>query len=250
MCIIYKPFIVEENIVNKIATLLQKIDIPRQYLSFLALLLSGDAFFVLLHLTHKAARILNVGTTIRQDVFNLSMDLSLAESYQYVKEFWIIILLAWVIIKNRRYAYLGWTFLFSYLVLDDMLSFHEGLGTLILNALHVDPNFVLTGELRYQDFGELAVSVFFGLLFLTLIGLAYWRGGKKLRTSFHYILAGLLVTVFFGVFFDFADRIFSEDTSKVMYELTRLLEDGGEMLGMTLTCWYVYTFAHSPELQG
>jgi len=233
---------------NQTVALWKKIDVPRQYLPFLALLLSGDAFFALLHLTHKAARILDMGSIIRQDVFNLSMDLSLAESYQYVKEFWIVALLAWVIVKNRRYAYLGWASLFSYLMLDDMLSFHEGLGTLILNALNLDPAFVLTGELRYQDFGELGVSIFFGVFFLSLIALAYWRGGKKLRTSFHYILAGLLVTVFFGVFFDFANRIFSEESSKVMYELTRMLEDGGEMIGMSLTCWYVYTFAHSPQL--
>ena len=233
---------------KKLTGLLDRLDPSRQFLPYLALLLSGDLFYLLLHLTHKTARLLDLFSTIRQDIFNLSLDLTLAESFQYVKEFWIVILLLWVMIRNRRPAYLGWVFLFTYLLFDDMLSFHEGLGTLALKTLGVQPFFELGGDLRYQDFGELGVSVFFGLIFLTLIALAYLRGGKKLRTSFHYLAGGLAVIVAFGVGFDFANRVFSEENSKILFELTRLMEDGGEMLGMSLTCWYAFVFARSPDM--
>jgi len=109
-------------------------------------------------------------------------------------------------------------------------------GNCCIPGLHV-----IYGEMRYQDLGELGVSVFFGLLLLSLIAISYVRGSKEIRTTFHYLVGCLLLIVFFGVFNDLANRVFAEDASKVMFELTRLIEDGGEMLGISVMCWYVYT---------
>lgn len=140
---------------------------------------------------------------------------------------------------------MGWVLLFIYLLLDDMLGFHEGLATFALKNLNIDPKFILTGELRYQDFGELGVSVFFGVILFGLIGIAYLRGSSDVRRTFHYLFAGLAIIVFFGVVNDFLNRIFSEEGSKVLFELTRLIEESGEMLGMSLTCWFVNTLLAS-----
>jgi|GEM_PF-3762831 len=81
---------------------IKKINLPKKALKILVILLSADIFFVLLHLTHKVARLLDMFTTIRKDVFNISMDLGLAESFQYVKEYWIIILFAWLIFSTLK----------------------------------------------------------------------------------------------------------------------------------------------------
>lgn len=228
------------------ATIIKKINLPNKTLNLLILLIMGDLFYIGLHIVHKVSRILNVIDTLQyNDVFALYYDLSLGESFQYLKEYWIIIVFLWLIFRQRQGQYMGWVLLFIYLLLDDMLGFHEGLATFALRNLNIDPKFILTGELRYQDFGELGVSVFFGVILFGLIGIAYLRGSSDVRRTFHYLFAGLAIIVFFGVVNDFLNRIFSEEGSKVLFELTRLIEESGEMLGMSLTCWFVNTLLAS-----
>lgn len=225
---------------------LKKLEFPKKYINILILLLCTDLFFALLHIAHKAARLFDLFSTIRNDVFNLYYDLTLAESFQYVKEYWIIILFAWLIFKKKKSYYTGWALLFTYLLFDDMLGIHGGLATFFLEKFGISSTHVIFGELRYQDFGELGVSLFFGTLFLSLIAIAYFRGGAEVRTIFHYLVGGLLLIVFFGVVNDFANRIFEEDANQIMFEITRFIEDGGEMLGMSLMSWYVLTLT-DPE---
>lgn len=220
---------------------LKNLNFPKKSINILLLFLSADLFFVLLHLVHKAARLFDMFTTIRNDVFNIYYDLTLAESFQYIKEYWIIVLFAWLIFKKKNTFYTGWALLFIYLLFDDMLGFHGSLATFFLEKFGISSAHVLFGEMRYQDFGELGVSVFFGVIFLSLIAVSYFRGGKEVRTTFHYLIGGLLLIVFFGVVNDFANRIFDEDTNQIMFEISRLIEDGGEMLGMSVMCWYVFT---------
>lgn len=221
--------------------LLNKLNLTPKNKRFLILLLTGDLFYILLHLIHKVTRHFDILTTIRaENVFALYYDLSLGESFQYLKEYWIIILFLWLIFKNKQYFYTGWVLLFFYLLLDDMLSFHEGLATFVLQVLNIDPFYVIAGELRYQDYGELGVSVFFGIILISIIGIAYWRATKEVRPIFQYLFGCLLLIAFFGVLNDFVNRIFTEEGNKIIYELTRLVEDGGEMIAMSIACWYVY----------
>lgn len=227
--------------------MLNKFNLPNKSLKILVILVCADLFFILLHITHKLARIFNVFTTIQyNNAFNIYYDLTLAESFQYVKEYWIILFFAWLIFRKKQFFYTGWIFLFAYLLFDDMLSFHEGLGTFVIEKLGIPPFHVIFGELRYQDFGELSVSLFFGIFFLSMVAFSYFRNGKEVRTTFHYLIGGLFIIVFFGVIHDFTNRIFTEETQKLLYEITRLLEDGGEMVGMSLICWYVYSLTE-PE---
>lgn len=226
--------------------LLKTLNLGQKPIKLLIIFLATDVFFILLHITYKTARWFDLGTTIRNDQFSIYYDLTLAESFQYVKEYWIILLFAWLIIRKRQHQHLGWALLFVYLLFDDMFSVHEGLATTALEKLGVLPFHVLFGELRYQDFGELGVSVFFGVIFFSIIAVSYFRGDRDIRTTFHYLMGGLLIIVFFGVVNDSLNRVFAEDTNKILYEITRLIEDGGEMIGMSLMCWYVFTLTE-PE---
>ena len=228
------------------AKFLKKLKLPKKYINILILLLCTDLFFALLHITHKAARLFDLFSTIRNDVFNIYYDLTLAESFQYIKEYWIIILFIWLIFKKKQSFYTGWALLFTYLLFDDMLGIHGELATFFLEKFGISSTHVIFGELRYQDFGELGVSLFFGALFLSLIAISYLRGGAEVRTIFHYLVGGLLLIVFFGVVNDFVNRVFEEDANQMMFEISRFIEDGGEMLGMSLMCWYVLTLT-DPE---
>lgn len=221
--------------------LLRKFNLDQKPIKVLAFLLATDLLFIILHVIHKAARFLDIGTVIRRDDFNVYYDLTLGEAFQYVKEFWIVLALAWLIFKKKEIFFSGWALLFSYLFLDDMFGIHNGLATFAIQKLNIDPFHVLYGSFRYQDIGELCVSLLFGALFLSLIAYFYLHGNAQARTMFHFLIAGLLMIFFFGVVNDTFNRVFDEHSSKMLYETSRLIEDGGEMISMSFMCWYVLT---------
>ncbi|MCI0556413.1 MAG: hypothetical protein L0287_36185 [Anaerolineae bacterium] len=224
------------------ASILKKLWLPKQSAEILLMLLLTDVFFIVLHIAAKFADFFEIPTILRTyPAFYLNADLSLAESFQYVKEYWIILLFISMIFKQKQSSYAGWLILFIYLLFDDMFSIHEGLGTIALEKIDVAPFDALYAGFRYQDFAELAVSIFFGLVCLLLVAVAYRMSDGKIRSAFTYLLGYLLLIVFFGVGVDFANRIFAESANKFAYEISRLIEDGGEMVSMSLMCWYVIT---------
>jgi hypothetical protein len=227
-------------------SVLKKLNLDQKPLKMLIIFLATDLFFIVMHVISKVARWFDLGTTIRDDQFNIYYDLTLGESFQYVKEYWMILFFAWLIFRHKQYFYTGWAFLLVYFLLTDMLSIHNNLATFTLERMNIDPFYVLYGALRYQDFGELAVSMVFGMLIFPMIAISYFRGGRNVRTIFHYLIGMLLIIVFFGVVNDSLNRVFDQETNKILYEITRLIEDGGEMIGMSIMCWYVFTLTE-PE---
>lgn len=208
--------------------LIKKLNLPNQAIKILTLLLSADLFYILMYIISKVARVLDIGVIIRDDAFNLSKDLGISESFQYAKEFWIISLFAWLIYKNKNLLYIGWSLLYIYLLFDDMLSIHERLGYLIIGDLGI--------------FRQVGVDALISVLFLSLIAISYFRGSIEIRTTFHYLIGGLLLLAFFGVGVDFfSDLFFPVETHKILLLITNIFEDGGEMIAMSMTCWYVYT---------
>jgi hypothetical protein len=45
-----------------------------------------------------------------------------SEIFQYIKEYWIALLLGALAVRQRSVLYLGWSLLFFYLLLDDSLT--------------------------------------------------------------------------------------------------------------------------------
>lgn len=210
--------------------LIKKLKLPNRGINILILLLSADLFYILMYVISKIARALDIGDIIRDDAFNLAKDLGISESFQYVQEFWIIALFAWLIYKNKNYSYIGWMLLYIYLLFDDMLSFHERLGYLVIGQLGI--------------FKQIGVDALIGILFLSIIAISYFRGSAEVRTTFHYLTGGLLLLVFFGVGVDFfSDLFFPVETHKALLLFTNIFEDGDEMIAMSLMCWYVFTLA-------
>jgi hypothetical protein len=101
------------------------------------------------------------------------------ETYQYLKMYWIVLLLVGVSIRRGKLSYLSWALLFVYLLLDDSLLFHERLGSMVASRLGYTP--VL--NLRAQDFGELTVVAAAGLVFAGLLSFTWWRGDPEFRGS-------------------------------------------------------------------
>lgn len=208
----------------------------RGFNQLLLLFLITDAFFILLHIMHKLPYVKTTFPIFQKDAFSITTDLSLAESFQYIKEFWIALVLIGFSIKNRKPAFLGWILLFLFLVFDDMLAIHEWLGGLIGDKLAIPEFLSSRANLRVKDFGELIVFGAFGVFFLSLIAVGYLRGSASTRAIFLRMLMLLMVLVVFGVGVDFLDRFLN---SRVLQDVIKIIEEGGEMVAMSFFSWFI-----------
>ena len=165
---------------------------------------------------------------------NIETDKGYAEVYQYLKYLWIIVLLFFISIKERTLLYLPWFLLFAYFLVDDALRVHELLGKQIGEYIGIRPPF----GLRQDDLGELIVSACAGLLLLPAMLAAYRSAARANRKVFHDLVLLVLLLVIFGVGVDMVHIVFSG--SPRMELVLGILEDGGEMLAVSLLLWYVF----------
>lgn len=194
---------------------------------FLLLLMSADSAFVVVHLVHK------LSPALTNSLYSLKTDRGYAELFQYVKTYWIVIMLAALWWRTRERVYLVWMLLYAYLLCDDAFKIHERGGIAI--ASHWD--YVGALGLRARDFGELTVYGAVGLTFLALIFIAYLRSSRDARNASQdlALLSGVLV--FFGLIIDMFDIIAEGRHAEMIFGV---VEDGGELFAMSLICWYAF----------
>jgi hypothetical protein len=203
---------------------------------FLLLLISADTVFVIVHLIH-------ISGFSGNDLYSLKKDLGYSEIFQYVKAYWVVLMLAALWWRTREYVYATWMLLFGYMLCDDAFQIHERGGGAIARywgyggALGLRPQEGALG-LRAQDFGELAVIGVFGLFFLVLISLTYLRSGRDARNASKDLTLLFGVILFFGVIVDMLHNLAAEDG--YVEAVLAVVEDGGEMFAMSVVCCYVF----------
>jgi hypothetical protein len=185
----------------------------------LALLLAGDAAFVLLHLANKLLPSANA-------LFSLNSDGGYSEVFQHLKAYWVVIALATLCRRTREGIHGAWALLFLYLLLDDALHVHETVGAFIAREW----NYVPAIGLRARDFGELTVSMMAGSAFLALIACFHLRCSNDARNSSKDLALLLGLLVFFGVLVDMMHVVVNGLT---------IVEEGGELAAMSLITAYV-----------
>ena len=126
----------------------------------------------------------------------------------------------------------AWSFLFLYLLIDDAFQVHELFGEYVAASLAISPAL----GLRVEDFGELIVSASAAVFLLGLIAAAYWRGSRAFRQASNHLFLLLLALAFFGVFVDMLHVAINMGW-KINFVLGAV-EDGGEMIIMTVIAWY------------
>ena len=205
----------------------------RAVLLLLALVISIDLAFIALHSINEFSPLLN------NRLYSLEKDLGFAEMYQYVKWFWIILLLTYTSITRRSFCFIAWVLVFSYFLLDDALSLHETVGLLISRNLGITP---ILG-LRPEDYGELAVSAAVGLLLLSFVTWAYVKGGQAFRKMSRDLLLLILILAFFGVVVDMVHVVSYQSDLDMTSFFLAVLEDGGEMIVGSLIFCYLFLVA-------
>ena len=153
------------------------------------------------------------------------------EWYSYAKTLVLILLLGRMALSTRQLIYFALVLVFGIVLLDDSLEIHEDLGKQLVGLLDLRP---MLG-VRARDVGEVitwAVMGAFALPFV-IVGFAFSK-----RTDVANGLALLLpfgALLFFAIFVDqlfhiWRDLFFGADI------ILATLEDGGEMLAISLEC--------------
>lgn len=198
----------------------------------LLLLLAADFFFIVLHIIHQR----NI-PVLRSPLYDIGTDRGYAEAYQYVKYFWILILFVYIIKRTKCINYISWIVVFIYFLCDDSIQIHEKLGGYIATKFHFIPPF----HLRLQDYGELVVYASVGTLLLIILAWAYFRGSQIFRKISMDLAVLMVALVFFGVFLDMAEV--GVNAGWFVEQSLGIIEDGGEMVVISVTLWYVFLLA-------
>jgi hypothetical protein len=204
-----------------------KLDVKNYSIRLFYLLVATDLVFIILHIIHSYSGILS------NPRFSLELDRGYGELFQYLKEYWILLLFGFLAVQKRSPLYLAWSLLFSYRLLDDSLSIHENLGRAISNKFAFSPAL----NLRAKDFGELVVSASVGLFFLILISIAYRFGDRTSRKTSKHLIVMLFGLALFGIV---VDMIHIAVQAPSLDPLFNVVEDGGEMVVMSLIASFVF----------
>lgn len=194
----------------------------------LLLLLSADFVFIALHVINGLTPLPNTS------MFNITKDHGYAEMYQYVKYFWIIILFAYILKSTKCYRYVSWILVYTYFLFDDSLRIHELFGGYIAKSFNFNPPL----DFRPQDFGELATSVIAGTFLSAVVVWSYLHGSHTFKKISIDMLLFVMALAFFGVFFDISKHAFQ--IGRVVSFGLGIGEDGGELVVVSLTLWYVF----------
>jgi hypothetical protein len=194
----------------------------------LLLLLSADILFILLHIINRQTPLLD------SRLYRLDIDLSYSEFYQYVKYLWAIILFVIVMSASKIKSYIAWIVVFAFFLGDDAFRVHENLGLIISEIFDLNPPFAM----RPRDVGELIVFGSFGILLSVVLAWAYFRGSVVFRKVSNDLLLFIIPLVFVGVLLDAVHAAL--DLGRLAYLAFVLIEDGGEMVIMSLALWYVF----------
>lgn len=168
--------------------------------------------------------------------WQITSEQGFGETFQYLKELWLFCSFAALIWIRAEWSYLSLSLLFAYLFADDGFAIHESLGEWWAGALNFQPAL----GLRARDFGELMVSAIAGGSLLVLIGCSYWLGSQKFRAVCKRIAVLVGCLAFFGIGVDMVHIMIERANLSLpgLKGILELIEDGGEMLVMSVMCWY------------
>lgn len=187
-------------------------------LLLLLLLFGADALFILLDILAQLRGWPDPRWSIESEG-------GFGERWQYLKEGsagGLLLHLAMRGVVIHRRACLAWALLFIWILLDDALAVHESFGRRLM------PQAPAIGEFLFLfTFGML---VLYGILRTSRRAEASWRYWSR------RLEAGLLAFAFFAVGVDLLHALVR---SPLWHPILGLVEDGGEMLCMSLMFWVV-----------
>ena len=163
--------------------------------------------------------------------FAVTTDRGFGEWFQYTKTGTIFLLL--LSARRRIAGASAWAALFAYLLVDDALMLHERVGVMLAAALALPQ----IQAIRPEQAGELLFYTATGAAFAGWLVPAVWRGDPGSRALSATLALPVALLVFFGAAMDVAHSLLRGHPYRYA---VGLIEDGGEMIAMSVVVACVY----------
>jgi hypothetical protein len=180
------------------------------------------------------------------DRWDLSIEGSWPEWYGHVIEAAIVVLLLLVYRRTRQSHHLAWMATFFYVGLDDTVQLHEHAGRALITLTGGHDN---QFGIRTQDIGELVSWAIAGTIFCAILYVTYRRASDEARTDGRRLGLTLVLLVFCGMVLDTADRVLDPSWHQAV-RVAVILEDGGELVALSLTLALVVALWHRVRATG
>lgn len=226
---------------RKVLNIFQSFILNQTAKKMLWLLLAADFAFILMHVGIVIySRLINTSFSLDTPM-SLEFDHGYSEIFQYIKEYWIALILVFVAVRTTSVLCLSWAGLFFYMLLDDAGEIRARFA----NFVSLQYNLPTLLGVRPIDLVELLISVVVGVSFLVLIAVSYRFSGAFSRSLSKQLTILLLTLAMFGVI---ADTLHSILIHTSFNQLLVVIEDGGEMLVMSLITCYAFSILESSQL--
>ena len=206
----------------------------------LYVLLATDLFYMLLHVLSYLIIWFPKGP------FWMMVDGSYPESFQYIKEFWIVMLLIYLAVIGKLRALFFWAIVFLWLMLDDALQIHEKVGGAA--AAKFISQFLVLSKQEIYHYGQFVYSLGAGVVILVIAIVLYRYSDAQIRKIFINLFALLLLITFFGVGVDMVSYLITPIKTVLMLHIFNFVEEAGEHIAMSITLCYCFMLAISNRL--
>lgn len=201
--------------------------------SILKVLLIIDVLFIIGHC------IIALFGNYQPRIFLVDTEHGYPEIFQYIKYLVLILIAGYFIFIKKRYSYFTWFILFTILLLDDSLRFHERAGEFIANYMGYTPAF----GLRDVDFGEITYAFLVSNVIFICSIIALRKNSKKTKKTFLDISLLFGFFLFFGIGVDMIHSMV--ENVYILSAVVALIEDGGEMIALSVLVWYFFNLYFS-----
>ncbi len=209
-------------------------DFRRHAVHWLALLVFVDLLLISLYAAYGLG-------ILHHSRFQLTAEWSLGESYQYLKEVWLVVLLLVLVIQTRSHAIAGWSLLFGYLLMDDCLQLHEIGGARLGQWL--THTFAMRERLAVAV-GEMLYLIVMGIGLLSIVATAQERDKSEWSNHAKLFFPLTLLLAFFAIGMDAIHALLPRG---VVHQLAGAIEDGGEQLVMSCLVAFTYCLHLIPK---
>lgn len=205
--------------------------LPQRAGYFIVLLLTIDGLFIGFDTLVHVFKFLELGGDwVFYERFGIETEGGFAEIFNYLKLSIVVAVLAATVLRARIMPCLIIALGFAFAGLDDGLQFHENVGEILEHRLGLSP----LGGISANSVGQLLYFAAVGGAFSLAFVIGWFLTGTDGRRIFLVFVPMFGALAFFAVVLDGLSDAFSN--SVILYNLLGLIEDGGEMLVVTVAC--------------
>ena len=200
-------------------------------LIFVLVLFGIDAFFIGAHALSLALKFFGfqeAGSSLKH--FKVSHDGGIPEIFNYFMLCLTSAVLVLIYRRSRTPMYLILALIFVYAFLDDAFTLHEQLSLDLAEAL------AFPDMWRRSAFAQALYFAIVAGVSVPMLLAGWINANSTHRRLSATMIASLCALAFFAAFVDLVHELVGYH-SRIVYSALDLIEDGGEMLIVTLSCW-------------